>query len=97
MQYLLEGFIVDKASGILGDLELPLLYLLAELPATGSEHDKLLFPVEKESKAKELSNGHIRVHTHMSRCRKQRHPTRSIWTRCQKGGGVSSGRHAGER
>ena len=46
MQYLLEGFIVDKASGILGNLELPLLYLLAKLPATGSGYDGFLFQVE---------------------------------------------------
>lgn len=31
--YLLESFVVDKASGILRDLELPLLYMLAELPS----------------------------------------------------------------
>lgn len=30
--YLFEGFVVYKAGSILGDLELPLLYLLAELP-----------------------------------------------------------------
>jgi hypothetical protein len=37
--YLLESLVVDKTCGILGDLELPLLYLLAELPAGVSETD----------------------------------------------------------
>ena len=34
--YLFESLVVYKASSILGDLELPLLYLLAELPAVSN-------------------------------------------------------------
>jgi hypothetical protein len=30
--HLLQGFVVDETGCILGDLELPLLYLLSELP-----------------------------------------------------------------
>lgn len=34
--YLLEGFVVNKAGGIFGDIELPLLNVFAELPDSGA-------------------------------------------------------------
>ncbi len=37
MVYLFQSLVVDEAGGILGDLELPLLNLLAKLPVSRSQ------------------------------------------------------------
>jgi hypothetical protein len=68
--YLLESLIVDKTCGILGHLELPLLYLLAELPAAVLERQEATSPDSMEAKTEEVDSNLSGRHTHMLKCGK---------------------------